>query len=714
MYDFSVDAVCYSSMLSSRDYNDFKPMFEAFGITDRIRYGTFDTLAEKILTESHGDVRQVAKEYLSTGSAPSMRAVSGNTKRVLIVDEVDVFCSEAFFGGSYNPILALKNGAITALMRHIWSLKASFNLPAIKSHETFRAVLSSGVLSAKNEWLLERAVMEMHDAARKMHTHDHVVRNGTILYKIPGRDEYGGDWTYNYETNVEYLKEFEAGTPDLTEERLKNHLALYVRLGEFSFARLPSMFQFILGVTGTLDPSRLPPQMHNILKSELHIEKFTYCPSMYHDSKRDWKPGDEAYVQRAENVDKHWNLIVDEIGKRLTPIINLQAQRSVLVFFRDAKEIEQFLDSSYFTKYRNEAQVLTELTASLPEDRERIIRETTRQGKITLASRMYGRGTDFKIYDDRMEKAGGLHVIQTFFSPDLSEEVQIMGRCARQGDEGSYSQVLLSKIGDGFDATPETVMGWDASGVYSELSQLRANIGGSAVQALREMAKARELEHDAITRALNAPGSTDGLDALIRRYNAASGLAIGPNGIHIVFCLDESGSMKGEPWSELITAFEAFWAQTAANAGPPMHASVVQFATNARVTHQMRPMQGSAPSLTPKWSGTRFHPAVLEAQQLIDKVAGPENGYAAVVVFMSDGAAADSSRAAKVLAAIAQQHLDLFQSYTVGFGRGAPSTLKTMAFANGQQDETKYRTAAVGDLTEAFKAVAKDISPGRH
>ena len=61
---------------------------------------------------------------------------------------------------------------------------------------------------------------------------------------------------------------------------------------------------------------------------------------------------------------------------------------------------------------------------------------------VTLASRMYGRGTDFKIFDDRMEACGGLHVLQTFFSADLSEEAQIQGRCARQGNKGSYSLVL--------------------------------------------------------------------------------------------------------------------------------------------------------------------------------------------------------------------------------------------------------------------------------
>jgi len=51
-------------------------------------------------------------------------------------------------------------------------------------------------------------------------------------------------------------------------------------------------------------------------------------------------------------------------------------------------------------------------------------------GAITLMLREFGRGTAFKCFDRRMLKDGGVHVIQTFFSLDLSEETQIKGRTA--------------------------------------------------------------------------------------------------------------------------------------------------------------------------------------------------------------------------------------------------------------------------------------------
>ncbi|ETO03631.1 hypothetical protein RFI_33771, partial [Reticulomyxa filosa] len=52
---------------------------------------------------------------------------------------------------------------------------------------------------------------------------------------------------------------------------------------------------------------------------------------------------------------------------------------------------------------------------------------------------------------------GGPHVIQTFCSEELSEEVQIKGRTARQGGSGSYSLVLCDKSLEKFSITKEDI-----------------------------------------------------------------------------------------------------------------------------------------------------------------------------------------------------------------------------------------------------------------
>ena len=50
---------------------------------------------------------------------------------------------------------------------------------------------------------------------------------------------------------------------------------------------------------------------------------------------------------------------------------------------------------------------------------------------VTLLSRSFGRGTDFMCHDKKVDEKGGVHVVQTFFSIDVAEEVQIQGRTGR-------------------------------------------------------------------------------------------------------------------------------------------------------------------------------------------------------------------------------------------------------------------------------------------
>jgi len=284
--------------------------------------------------------------------------------------------------------------------------------------------------------------------------------------------------------------------------------------------------------------------------------------------------------------------------------------------------------------------------------------------------------------------------------------------------------VLLSATAaKDFDLTLETVQSWEPNSVYANLSKLRADAGTAEVKALRDMANKRLTEHNILANSLKRfhEGKTNQLGTLMKRYNNPGGMSVGPNGMHVIFCLDESGSMSWPniknplgptAWSELMNAFNVFWQQSSAEPGPPMYVSVVQFGTHARVTQQMVPLQGIAPKLSPQWSGTCFLPAVEKAAELVN-VAGPNNGYSAVVIFMSDGAAGDSTPATEVLEALADEYSDKFSSYTVGFGSGAPRTLEQMAFGNGVQEKNNYRAASVGNLAEAFSAVAKSIAPGR-
>nr|WP_235935178.1 preprotein translocase subunit SecA [Candidatus Laterigemmans baculatus] len=62
-------------------------------------------------------------------------------------------------------------------------------------------------------------------------------------------------------------------------------------------------------------------------------------------------------------------------------------------------------------------------------------------GKVTVATNMAGRGTDVKLAPG-VEAIGGMHVICTELHDAARIDRQLIGRCGRQGDNGSYRQYL--------------------------------------------------------------------------------------------------------------------------------------------------------------------------------------------------------------------------------------------------------------------------------
>jgi Mg-chelatase subunit ChlD len=144
----------------------------------------------------------------------------------------------------------------------------------------------------------------------------------------------------------------------------------------------------------------------------------------------------------------------------------------VIVFFRDKKRMDEFTSSPFYHKLGRQKKVLSEeMSAS---EKEFVISKAATCGQITISSAVFGRGTDFFCKDDRVQKNGGVHVVQAFLSEERSEEIQIQGRTARQGKKGSYQMVLLqSDLLDDFGIPIGTVGSIAKSDMYPFLCQAR-------------------------------------------------------------------------------------------------------------------------------------------------------------------------------------------------------------------------------------------------
>jgi len=124
-----------------------------------------------------------------------------------------------------------------------------------------------------------------------------------------------------------------------------------------------------------------------------------------------------------------WQAVVDEaISQRMQ-------NRPVLIGTRTVKDSEHI--GQLLTLKQVEHQVLNAKHHKLEAE---IISNAGDAGRITVATNMAGRGTDIKL-DKKAKEAGGLHVICCEKNDSSRIDRQLIGRCARQGDPGSYKVI---------------------------------------------------------------------------------------------------------------------------------------------------------------------------------------------------------------------------------------------------------------------------------
>ena len=81
------------------------------------------------------------------------------------------------------------------------------------------------------------------------------------------------------------------------------------------------------------------------------------------------------------------------------------------------------------------------LNAHKLHDEAEIVAAAGQPGRVTVSTNMAGRGTDIRL-GDGMAELGGLHVIVTEMHDSRRIDRQLIGRCGRQGDPGTYRQFL--------------------------------------------------------------------------------------------------------------------------------------------------------------------------------------------------------------------------------------------------------------------------------
>lgn len=188
-------------------------------------------------------------------------------------------------------------------------------------------------------------------------------------------------------------------------------------LSRISYQRFFRRYRRLAGMTGT------GREVRGELWSVYHLAVVSMPTN--HPPRRS-HAGDRVY----ETDEAKWNAVVERV-------IELHRQhRPILIGTRSVAASEHLSD--LLTDAGIPHQVLN---ARQDEKEATIVAQAGEPGRITVATNMAGRGTDIRLAPGVAER-GGLHVIATEGHEARRIDRQLIGRCGRQGDPGSYEMIV--------------------------------------------------------------------------------------------------------------------------------------------------------------------------------------------------------------------------------------------------------------------------------
>lgn len=234
----------------------------------------------------------------------------------------------------------------------------------------------------------------------------YVIRDGEIVIvdEFTGRLAEGRKWR--------------AGIHQAIEAR--ENLSVSVETGESARITLQDLFlkyDTLSGMTGTA------------AKSESELESIYAIKVVNVPTNR--PPQRVQLPTRVFANDKQkWNAIVDEVEMMHA------TGRPVLIGTRSIDKSE--IVAGLLIQRNIDHEVLN--ARHLPREAE-IVAHAGGVGRVTVATNMAGRGTDIKLPPEALA-TGGLHVICSELHESARIDRQLIGRCGRQGDPGSFRQFL--------------------------------------------------------------------------------------------------------------------------------------------------------------------------------------------------------------------------------------------------------------------------------
>ncbi|CAF1312742.1 unnamed protein product [Adineta steineri] len=446
---YQVTVSCYSEYLMERDKKSFRKYLDPFNFNDSVKYETFKSMCEeqlRIKDQKH-NLRSIISDILKGESlSPVDRKENEKQKSILLIDEVDVFFSNEF-GTVYSPGLRIENKFIAKIQKDIWKnvvngktdknqIQKSVEKELCKVSDQDKLLsnlFNSDLLNQHLECMIAAAIeidkKNENELREKYKIEDNIIKTKDISGKFVPTLCHGYETSFYY-LKLMYTKQNHFNEAELNEE---NFGYLSIPCGLLSYSELPKTYHRIFGVSGSL---QCLSDAEQSLLTYYKIHQRSYYPSFFDGSRLRFDP---RYDYRIVESEEDWSEKIIIHARRHT-----SENRSVLIFFYDETQLKTFyqyysgVDPFYVTQ--NEIYDGQKINSI---DIEKIIKDqyAGHHGKITLLTKEFGRGVDFQA-EAKVNENGGVHVIQTFFSENIKEEIQIKGRTARKDDPGSYELIL--------------------------------------------------------------------------------------------------------------------------------------------------------------------------------------------------------------------------------------------------------------------------------
>lgn len=432
--------------LARRDADWMRPAYELLGLsvgvvessTPRgqrrqayqcdVTYGTakefgFDFLRDRLIDRraADGGGRLLAEMLGHTDGPPPDEPVQ-RALHFALIDEADsILIDEARTPLIVSSLPGESERAAAALYRWAASVQHRFNE---HDHYEYKHAQRTVTLNAagrrllrelsKPEALVEVGMLDLYEHVERaikvkrefLPDRHYVVREGEIVIvdEFTGRLAEGRKWRVGIHQAVEAQEgvEISIESGDAARIAIQDLFLRYSRLA---------------GMTGTAANSG--PELQRIYKV------FVAAVPTNRPPRREGLP--DLVFGTAEHK---WRAIVEEAAE-----IHATG-RPVLVGTRSIDKSERL--SRMLTEAGLIHQVLNARHSAAEAE---LVASAGQAGKITVATNMAGRGTDIKLGPGVVE-LGGLHVICTELHESQRIDRQLIGRCGRQGDPGTYRQFL--------------------------------------------------------------------------------------------------------------------------------------------------------------------------------------------------------------------------------------------------------------------------------